>query len=143
MKKGLLAIAIAVIMGFASSGLMAQEGYGNGWGMGPGMMWGYGDSNGGYGNGWHMGPGMMWGYRGYGPGYNHQFRHEYGRAVNKAEAREIMNNYLSYMRNPNLKLGKITDDGNDFAANVLTRKGDDIVNKIFVDKQTGRVSFEY
>jgi len=130
MKKGLLAIAIAIMMGFASSDLLAQGGpgyggYGPGYGMGPGMMGGYGGYGGGYGPGWGMGPGMMWGY-GNGP-----------------EAREIMNNYLSSLRNPNLKLGNIKDESNAFEADVLTRKGNDLVNKIFVDKQTGRVSFAY
>jgi hypothetical protein len=41
-------------------------GYGPGYGMGPGMMYG----NGGYGPGYGMGPWMMGGYRGgNGPGY--------------------------------------------------------------------------
>jgi hypothetical protein len=148
MKKGLLAIAIAIMMGFASSGLLAQGGpgyggYGPGYGMGPGMMGGYGGYGGGYGPGWGMGPGMMWGYGGYGPGYGPQYQQPYGRAVNKAEATEIMNNVLSSLRNPNLKLGNIKDESNAFEADVLTRKGNDLVNKIFVDKQTGRVSFAY
>jgi putative membrane protein len=54
MKKGLIAIATAIMFGFASSSeLLARGG------------WGYG----GYGPGYGMGPGMMWGYGGYGPGY--------------------------------------------------------------------------
>jgi Spy/CpxP family protein refolding chaperone len=40
-----------------------MRGYGPGYGMGPGMMGGYGQ---GYGPGYGMGPGMMGGY---GPGY--------------------------------------------------------------------------
>jgi hypothetical protein len=146
MKRGLFATAIAIMMGFASTSLLAQggPGYGyGGWGMGGGMMGGYGGYGGGYGPGWGMGPGMMGGYGGYGPGYGPQYQQPYGRVVNKAQATEIMNNYLSSLRNPNLKLGRVEEKGNDFEANVLTRKGDDIVNKIFVDRQTGRVSFEY
>ena len=43
---------------------------GYGYGMGPGMMGGYG----GYGSGYGMGPGMMGGYGGYGPrGYGYGY----------------------------------------------------------------------
>lgn len=58
---GLAAVAAP---GFAQSGTdypPMMGGYGPGYGMGPGMMGGYG-----YGPGYGMGPGMM---RGYGPGY--------------------------------------------------------------------------
>jgi hypothetical protein len=147
MKKGLLALAVSVMLGLASTPLLAQGGpgyggYGPGWGMGPGMMWGYGGYGGGYGPGWGMGPGMMWGY-GYGPGYGPGYQQPYARAVNKTEARQIMENYMSSIRNPNLKLGEVREKGGDFEADILTKKGNDVVNKIFVDKETGRVSFEY
>ena len=66
----------AVIAGVGLAGLAApsfadsstdyppmMRGYGPGYGMGPGMMGGYGQ---GYGPGYGMGPGMMWGNGGYG-----------------------------------------------------------------------------
>ncbi len=58
------ALAGAAVLGttaFAHGGY----GYGPGFGMGPGMMGGFG----GYGPGYGMGPGMMSGFGGYGPGY--------------------------------------------------------------------------
>ena len=61
-RKLIVAAALAAVFSvpaFAQGGC----GYGPGYGMGPGMMGGYG----GYGPGYGMGPGMMRGYRG-GPG---------------------------------------------------------------------------
>ena len=60
MKHVLVGVAASLVL---ASAAMAQPygmgGYGPGYGMGPGMMGGYGGP-GGYG----MGPGMMWGYGG-------------------------------------------------------------------------------
>ena len=59
-RKTLISIGAALALGLAASAASAQPGYGPGYyGMGPGMM-------GGYGPGYGMGPGMMGGY---GPGY--------------------------------------------------------------------------
>jgi len=66
MKRKLLAVAAAALLGTAAVGFSQPYGmgpgggYGPGAGMGPGMM-------GGYGGGYGMGPGMMGGY-GMGPG---------------------------------------------------------------------------
>ena len=59
MKRAMLAASAALLL----SGPAWSQPYGPGYGMGPGMMGGYG---GGYGPGYGMGPGMMGGY---GPGY--------------------------------------------------------------------------
>lgn len=67
MKRKLLAVAAAALLGTAALvfsqpyGMGPGGGYGPGAGMGPGMM-------GGYGPGAGMGPGMMGGYGGYGMG---------------------------------------------------------------------------
>lgn len=61
MKQQILAVAVALLT--ASAAVTAQP-YGPGYGMGPGMMGGYGGAGPGYG----MGPGMMGGYGGMGPG---------------------------------------------------------------------------
>jgi Spy/CpxP family protein refolding chaperone len=83
MKRKLVAVAAAALLGTAAVvfsqpyGMGPGGGYGPGAGMGPGMMGGYG---GGYGmgpgmmgpgmmgGGFGMGPGMMGGYGGYGYG---------------------------------------------------------------------------
>ena len=69
-KKTLNAAAMAVTLLAGGSGLALAHG-GPGYGMGPGMMQGYGQGY-GHGPGYGMGPGMMQGYGqgyGHGPGY--------------------------------------------------------------------------
>ncbi|MFZ3157099.1 MAG: hypothetical protein WA124_06280 [Smithella sp.] len=116
-------------------------GYSRGWGMGPGMMGGYG----GYG----MGPGMMGGYygsdvgrgRGYGRGYGRQSQ-SVDKYIGTKEAESMMEDYLKSSRNPNLKLGKIKDAGNTFEAEILTKKND-LVDKVRIDKRTGQIWSAY
>jgi hypothetical protein len=47
-----------------------------------------------------------------------------------------LENYVQSTRNPNLKLGKITDKDQYFEAEIVT-KDNSLVDKILVDKQTG------
>jgi hypothetical protein len=102
-----------------------------GYGMGPGMMRGRG-----------MGPGMMGpGMRGWGmgPDYGYQYGPQYHRPqkpLEEKDAKVILENYLKSTRNPNLKLGRIEDKGDDFEAEILTQK-DSLVDKILIDKNTG------
>jgi len=93
---------------------------GYGYGMGPGMM--------GYG----MGPGMM----GYGYGYNQQYQTPQT-PVKEKDAKGIVENYLNSTRNPNLKLGKIKDDGSAFEVDIVTKGNGALVDKVLVDKNTG------
>jgi hypothetical protein len=115
-------------------------GYGPGYGMGPGMM--------GPGRGYGMGPGMM------GPGYGNPYGPQYGpqygglrpeqqKPLDKAEARREVENYLQSTRNPNLKLGEIKDEGSHFEADIVTKKGHSLVDKIYVDKETGAMRSVY
>ena len=128
-----------------------RQGGGPGWGMGPGMMGpGYG-----YGRGGGMmgpGPGMMhrWGGgygpmhrgwqgdRGYAPGrgrgYGYQGPEE---PLDKDEARGIVERYLNSSRNPNLKVGKIVEKEDVFEAEIVTRKGGDLVDRVQIDRRTG------
>ena len=121
--------------------------------MGPGSrghhMWG----GRGYGRGRHMmGPGYgrhhMWG-RGYGMDYEGRDRgpgrmeRERGprasddaKELSQSDARDIVEDYLESTRNPNLTLGKITDAGEAYEAEILTRDGS-LVDKVMVDKQNG------
>lgn len=112
-----------------------QGGYGMGsgrmgYGMGPGMM--------GYG----MGPGMM-GY-GMGPGYsNNQPYRQPQRSINEKDAKGIVENYLNSTRNPNLKLGKIKDEGSNFEVQIVTKNNGSLVDRVLVDKNTGWLRSAY
>ena len=100
-----------------------------GGGMGPGMM-------GGRGYGYGMGGGMMGG-RGYGQPYA-----EPGKPLEMKDAKTMMEDYIKSTRNPNLKLGKIKDKGDSFEAELVT-KNNAPVDKILINKQTGRMRSMY
>jgi hypothetical protein len=107
-------------------GMMGGRGYG--YGMGPGMM-------GGRGYGYGMGPGMM------GPGYGPNQQYPYAqqqpqKPIDKDQAESIVENYLKSTGNPNLKLGDIKDEGQNFEADVVT-KDNSLADKILIDKNTG------
>jgi hypothetical protein len=109
--------------------------YQGGYGMGPGMM--------GYG----MGPGMMgygMGYGMMGPGYGYypQYRQPH-RPMKEQDAKAIVEYYLNSTRNPNLKLGKIKDEGYAFEAEIVTKSNGSLVDKILVNKNTGWMRSEY
>jgi hypothetical protein len=106
------------------------------YGMGPGMMDPYYDERG-------MGYGMM------GPGYgrHHDDRYEgryrdSGGIRNKKEAAQTVKDMLHRSRNPNLKVGDVKDKGDFFVADIVTRDGS-LVDKIEVDKETGRMRSAY
>ncbi len=112
---------------------------GPGWGMGHGMM----------GPGYEMGPGRM------GPGLRDRSmgpaRREPGywqqplqerRQLEEKDARSIVENYIRSTRNPNLELGKLKDAGNVFEAEIVT-KDKSLVDKVLVDKNTGRMRSTY
>ena len=118
------------------------DGRSMGSGRGYGMM----------GRGYGMGSGMMMG-RGYGmgPGYGQgqgsmetaPEQGEIGPTSGRLEtplkedgARTTVENYLQSTRNPNLKLGKITEQGNAFEAEIVTKDGS-LVDKLLIEKSTG------
>lgn len=109
---------------------------GSGYGMGHGMM---------MGPGYGMGPGMMgpgYGY-GYGPqyGYGQQYQQP-SKPLSENQAKQEVENYLSSTSNPNLKMGKIEDKGNDYEVNIETKDGS-LANKILVNKDTGWMRSAY
>lgn len=139
---------------------------GPGYGMGPGMMddddgdrdCPYGDRSMGpgrgygiMGRGYGMGSGMMGRGYGMGPGYG-RGQGSMGRAPEQGEigptsgrletslkedgARTAVENYLQATRNPNLKLGKITEQGDAFEAEIVTKDGS-LVDKLLIEKSTG------
>jgi Spy/CpxP family protein refolding chaperone len=99
MKRKLLAVTAAALLGTAAAafsqpyGMGPCGGYGPGYGMGPGMMGGYGPGGmgpgmmGGYGPGYGMGPGMMGGYGpgGMGPGMMGGFGPGFGYGVDLSD----------------------------------------------------------
>jgi hypothetical protein len=107
-----------------------HKGRRHGYGMGPGMMVpGYG-----MGPGYGRGPGLM----GRAPeqGETGQRSGRLETPLNKEGARAVVENYLQSTRNPNLKLGKITEQGVAFGAEIVTKDGS-LVDKLLVDKSTG------
>ncbi|MBN1848141.1 MAG: hypothetical protein JW932_06105 [Deltaproteobacteria bacterium] len=96
--------------------------------MGPGMM-----GRGYYGM---MGPGMM------GPGYGYRQPYQPQEPMSEMDAKQILQNYLQFTRNPNLKLGKIEDKEQYFEAEIVTKEGS-LVDKVTVDKMTGFVRSIY
>jgi hypothetical protein len=116
----------------------AQGGQGPRYGYGRGPRSGYG-----YG----MGPGMMgYGYQGgYGPQYGAPSGRQYQqqtKPLTEKDVKAMVENYIQSTRNPNLKLGKITEKDHYFEAEILT-KDNALVDKILVDKQTGWMRSEY
>jgi hypothetical protein len=109
--------------------------------VGPGMI-GYGPGYGGWvcpycgqymgpEAGYGMGPGMMGPGYGYGPQYQQPQK-----PLTEKDAREMLQDYLQSTRNPNLKMGKITDQGPYYEAEIVT-KDNALADKILVDKNTG------
>ena len=140
MKKLLLygfALTLALLLAqnpqitFAmDSGMMDSGGY-RGYDMGPGMMHYGGSQEHG------MGPGMM------GRGYENEPHYPRSqKSVDSEDAARIFEDYLSSRHNPDLKLGAIKDEGDSFEANLLT-KDNSVVNKLLVDKDTGRIRSAY
>jgi hypothetical protein len=112
------------------SAMMGNGGSG-GYDMGPGMMQ-YGGSR-DYG----MGPGMM------GQSYENEPHYPQNQKYrSRKTAERILKDYLNSRHNPNLKLGEIKDEGSFFEADLLT-KDNSLVDKLLVDKNTGRMRSAY
>jgi len=168
MKKVMVGLALVLTAGlvFVFTNADAQM---MGGGMGSGMGWGQGygsqyqggsrndpNENRGYGNdGYGMGTGMMGGGYGMGqvmmgPGYGSEPSRQFPNGgqqqpqqpIDKAQARSMVENYLQSTGNPNLKLGKLTDDGSSFEADIVT-KNNSLVDKILVDKNSGAMRSAY
>ncbi len=87
---------------------------------------------------WRQMGGGMRGGRGFGrclmgqgAAYNPQ-----GHPLTMDRAKQMLENYVSYKYNPNLKVGDVLDKGDIFEAAILTKDGS-LVEKIQVDKNTG------
>jgi len=111
---------------------MMGPGYGMGPGyrMGPGMMGpGYGMGPGMMGPGM-MGPGMM------GPGYGMWGRGDANLTTD--DVRKNLERWLAWQGNPRLKVGAIKEDGDDtIVAEIVTKKGGEVVDRMRIDRSTG------
>jgi hypothetical protein len=141
MKKTILVSGLAFLIGLTLSvgegkAQMGSGRMGSGYGMGSGMM-------GGGTTGWGPGPGMSNPGDGYStnPQNGSQYK-EFQKPLGQREARGILEDYLKSKRNPNLKLGRIKDDGDTFEAEIVT-KNNSLVDKILVDKNTGGMRSAY
>ena len=164
MRRTVFVLSLVLFMGLAFCGVQAMAqtesdnpgpgygpgGYGlcpwcgqytgpHGWyGMGPGMMGGYGygmgpGMMGGYGYG--MGPWMMGPGYGYGPGYGQPYGQSQ-KPLDKDQAKQEAEDYLKATRNPNLKIGEVQEKGSDYEVNIVTKDGS-LVSKLLVNKDTG------
>ncbi len=59
-----------------------------------------------------------------------------GKPLSKQQAEMLVEHYLQMKGNPNLKLGKITDEKDYFVAEITTKDGS-LVEKYQIDKNTG------
>jgi len=137
MKKAAIIFSLALVLGLAAFAIA----HGPGW---------HGHGRGGYGAwdcpryGRHMGPGWghgPWRGDGYGPQYGPEYR-EPQKPLGERDARAMLEDYLDSMRNPNLKLGEIKDQGDAFEAEILTKENS-LVDRILVDKRTGGIRSVY
>jgi hypothetical protein len=58
-------------------------------------------------------------------------------AIKPLEAKGLVEARVS--RNPYLKVGKVTENENGFEVQVVTKEGEQLVNRLQVEKDTGRV----
>jgi hypothetical protein len=148
MKKTILVAVLSMAVVTAGYGLVqAHEDQsrgrsGGGWfGMGSGHMggsgWGHMGSGGHMmGSGWgHMSGGYERGFDDH--SYTRDNRWRGDRHVTSEEARKIAEGSLG--RNPYLRVGTITEDGNSFEVEIVTNKGQELVKRLLVEKQTGQV----
>ncbi len=79
-------------------------------------------------------------------GMMHHGRRHPGSTLNqplsKDQAKMFAEHFLQMQGNPNLKLGKLTDQKDFFVAEITTKDGS-LVNKLQIDKNTGWFRTEY
>lgn len=92
-----------------------------------------------------MGPGGMMGrggmgmHRGSGMGYPGK---QASQPITLDQAKSLLENQLRTANNPNLKLGKVTEEKDYFVGEITTKDGS-LVDRIQVDKNTGWLRSAY
>jgi hypothetical protein len=105
-----------------------------GQGMGPGMM-GQGMMGPGM-MGQGMGPGMM------GPGYGMMapgMMQPLAQDLSTTDVQHMLEHQLTWQQNPNLKIGKVEETDKDTINAEITTQDGSLVQKLVVDRHTGRV----
>lgn len=147
-RKAILAAVLSLAVVTVGYGLVQAHdnqyrgGSGGGWfGMGSGHMggsgWGH-MSSGGHmmGSGWgHMSGGYERGSDG--SGYDRDYGWRSNRHVTSEEAQDIAEHNLR--ENPYIKVGKLTERSEGYEVEIVTRKGGELVNRLLVEKETGRI----
>ena len=112
-------------------GMMGGGGYGPGYGMMGGSGYGPGGMHGWGGGGYGMGPGMMYGWG-------------YGNEGNLNLTVDQVKTYLQRMiRNPNLKVGDVKEkDADTIVAEIVTKQGNSLVQKLDFNRRSGFVQPE-
>ena len=138
-------LSLAIVTGgfglAQAHGGQSRGGSGSGWfGMGSGHMGGSGWGH--MGSGGHM-SGYGWDHMGdFGRNFDGSFfngtdnRRQLNRPVTREEARDIAEHNLG--GNPYIKIGKLTESDEGFEAEIVTRKGGELVSRLLVEKETGR-----
>jgi hypothetical protein len=122
----LLAQSPVIVQAMDGGGSMDFNGY-HGYDMGPGMMR--------YGGGTDYGMAPQC-------NDNEPRYHQNQTYLDKKGAEKVFEDYLNARHNPNLKLGKIKDEGSSFEAELLTQNNS-LVDKLLVDKNSGRMRSAY
>jgi hypothetical protein len=91
---------------------------------------------------WHDGTWLrLWSrYDGPGYGYGPQYQQPQ-QPLEEKDAKQMVENYVRSTRNPNLKVGNITDKDSYFEVEILTKDGS-LADKLAVDKRTGWAAFD-
>jgi hypothetical protein len=149
--KRILAITLTVALVGGLFTYAAAHGRGGRWGggNGQGQCWQDSDENGrgkgsageygerrgrGYGRGDCDGP-----CRGDGPRFSRRdIEGVEGEIDNAEEATAVVGWFLEKRRNPNLKVGKVTETGRDYEVEIVTQDGS-LANKLYVEKNSGRI----
>ena len=131
-KKAITITLLSLAIVTAGYGLVQAHGSYN-WGH---MGSGYNMMGGGYGD--HMGFGHMMDYRPRTNDYCWTDDRAAARDLTREDAEAIIGNSV-IRTNPNLKVGKVkvTEDG--FEVQVVTKKGEALVDRLLVEKDSGRV----
>ena len=127
-KTVLIAVLALAITGGGYSLAKAHSGYG----------WGHMGSD--YGHMNYRGNMMDYNARGYGvdQGYCGSATTESRVDLTEKDAEELIA-YRFTRNNPNLKVGKVKSTEDGFEVQVVTRKGSALVDRLLVEKDTGRI----
>lgn len=115
------------------AGKSGTYGYGRRWNYCPYCGSGL-HHQGGYGMGYGM-PRHMMGPRRY--GWDPDQGQPLKTPVDKDTAKKLIKDYLSSTKNPNLKMGDLKEKKNSFEVTIVTKKKEDPVDTVSIDKNTG------